>query len=258
MPWLEQNVAPEDIDDPYEELGLDWEDDPSPGDVKKAYKKRVFETHPDRGGDEEDFKRAEVAYQMILDEMAEEEAADQEEMEMVRYAVADLQGTYEYIRDLAEAGMAEAAESSIADYREKLHGLASIVGEEDPIYEEAFERLHELRDMVFRASVWDADIKMYVGSTDRLITAIYNLMSEVSSMSTAAERTGDKKTFCPMIKLSTRYMQQAIPLIDGIVNKIDGISPASGKALRREFDSRLGQNNEEFWLEEAVNVCGKR
>ena len=37
----------------------------SPDEVRAAFRKRAFETHPDRGGDPEEFKRVNVAFEEI-------------------------------------------------------------------------------------------------------------------------------------------------------------------------------------------------
>ena len=51
------------MQDPYSVLGV------NPGatkdEVKKAFKKRAMETHPDRGGNEEEFKKVNEAYERI-------------------------------------------------------------------------------------------------------------------------------------------------------------------------------------------------
>lgn len=49
----------------YELLGIP--EDASPDEVKKAYRKRAAETHPDRGGDEEEFKEVKAAYMILRD-----------------------------------------------------------------------------------------------------------------------------------------------------------------------------------------------
>ncbi|QLG63370.1 J domain-containing protein [Halorarum salinum] len=50
----------------YRELGLS--PGASRGDVKRAYRERVKETHPDSGGDEEAFKRVNRAYDALRDD----------------------------------------------------------------------------------------------------------------------------------------------------------------------------------------------
>lgn len=49
----------------YEELGLAR--DASADDIKAAYKRLAHETHPDRGGDAERFKRVRIAYEVLSD-----------------------------------------------------------------------------------------------------------------------------------------------------------------------------------------------
>jgi len=51
--------------DPYAELGIDRDADDSA--IKKAYRKRAKETHPDAGGDNAAFRRVELAYAVLSD-----------------------------------------------------------------------------------------------------------------------------------------------------------------------------------------------
>lgn len=50
----------------YEELGV--AKDASTEDIKRAYRKRSRETHPDHGGDAEEFKALAVAYRVLSDQ----------------------------------------------------------------------------------------------------------------------------------------------------------------------------------------------
>ena len=52
--------------DPYKVLGLDRSC--SMGDVKKAYMKLAKTVHPDKGGNEEEFKKINAAYMVLNDE----------------------------------------------------------------------------------------------------------------------------------------------------------------------------------------------
>ncbi len=47
----EQVVESVDYEQCYELLGLKMEDDPSPADVNRAYRKAALKCHPDKGGD---------------------------------------------------------------------------------------------------------------------------------------------------------------------------------------------------------------
>lgn len=47
---------------------LDISDDASQGDIRKAYRKMSLQHHPDRGGDEAQFKLISEAYQTLSDE----------------------------------------------------------------------------------------------------------------------------------------------------------------------------------------------
>ena len=49
--------------DPFEILNIDM--NCTEEDFKAAYRKKVFETHPDRGGDPEQFKKVQAAYEAI-------------------------------------------------------------------------------------------------------------------------------------------------------------------------------------------------
>ncbi|MDX1511854.1 MAG: J domain-containing protein, partial [Nitriliruptorales bacterium] len=51
--------------DLYEVLGVDRT--ASVEEIKKAYRRRVREVHPDAGGDEETFKQVTHAYQVLTD-----------------------------------------------------------------------------------------------------------------------------------------------------------------------------------------------
>jgi len=49
----------------YDILGI--EKDATKDDIKKAYRSKVMKAHPDRGGDEEEFKRIQKAYDILRD-----------------------------------------------------------------------------------------------------------------------------------------------------------------------------------------------
>jgi hypothetical protein len=51
----------------YDALGLDADGDADEAAVKRAYRDRVKEVHPDRGGDEDAFKRVNRAYETLTD-----------------------------------------------------------------------------------------------------------------------------------------------------------------------------------------------
>ena len=53
------------VPDHYAALGIQETADAS--DIRKAYKKRALQTHPDKGGDEEEFKRVGAAYAVLSD-----------------------------------------------------------------------------------------------------------------------------------------------------------------------------------------------
>ena len=51
------------MQDPYSVLGI--QPGASKDEAKKAFKRRAMETHPDRGGNEEEFKKVNEAYEQI-------------------------------------------------------------------------------------------------------------------------------------------------------------------------------------------------
>ena len=51
--------------DPYKILGVTK--DASQGDIKKAFREKALEYHPDKGGNEENFKQINEAYSLISD-----------------------------------------------------------------------------------------------------------------------------------------------------------------------------------------------
>ena len=51
--------------DPYDVLGVDR--DATPADVKKAYRRRAKDTHPDAGGDPEQFEKVHKSYLVLMD-----------------------------------------------------------------------------------------------------------------------------------------------------------------------------------------------
>jgi DnaJ-class molecular chaperone len=61
------------------DLGLDPDKQHSVAEVKSAWRKRVKETHPDQGGDEEEFKKVMHAYNMITDPAYRTEAQQKEQ-----------------------------------------------------------------------------------------------------------------------------------------------------------------------------------
>lgn len=54
--------------DPYETLGLNR--DASPADVKRAYRRKAKQTHPDTGGDAKAFQSVELAHRILSDDEA--------------------------------------------------------------------------------------------------------------------------------------------------------------------------------------------
>ena len=51
---------------PFEVLDVD--EDADEATIERAYRDRVKETHPDSGGDEEEFKRVNRAYETLTDD----------------------------------------------------------------------------------------------------------------------------------------------------------------------------------------------
>lgn len=54
---------PRAVTDPYADLGLDKT--ASHADIKRAYQRRAKDTHPDLGGDREEFERVQAAYDLL-------------------------------------------------------------------------------------------------------------------------------------------------------------------------------------------------
>lgn len=63
------DITPQEITKYLQELGLDPSKAPNftAEQIKKAYKKRALETHPDRGGDKDTFMKVNHAYLMLTD-----------------------------------------------------------------------------------------------------------------------------------------------------------------------------------------------
>lgn len=59
------------VEDAFAELGVPADADPD--EVKRAYRRRVKETHPDRGGDEAAFRRVQEAYATASDHVDDRE-----------------------------------------------------------------------------------------------------------------------------------------------------------------------------------------
>lgn len=62
------------MDSPYDVLGID--PDADDGEVVRAYRRRVKETHPDKGGSADAFQRVQAAYAYILQGGDKEELGD--------------------------------------------------------------------------------------------------------------------------------------------------------------------------------------
>ena len=66
------------FDDPFEDVGpkpirrsssydiLGIDEDADEAEIKQAFRRRALETHPDKGGDEEEFKRVREAYESLI------------------------------------------------------------------------------------------------------------------------------------------------------------------------------------------------
>lgn len=64
-----RQVDPELQFDPYKELGLNEDDEPSASEIKKAYRKLSLKLHPDKPtGDEAKFQKVSRAYEILSDE----------------------------------------------------------------------------------------------------------------------------------------------------------------------------------------------
>lgn len=57
----------------YETLGLSEEEEPSPAEINRAYRKAALKHHPDKGGDLQDFERIQAAFNGLMSKLEEEE-----------------------------------------------------------------------------------------------------------------------------------------------------------------------------------------
>ena len=66
FPGMPQKREPADTTKLYETLGI--EKSSSAAQIKKAYRKKALRMHPDKGGDPEEFKKLQAAYDVLSDE----------------------------------------------------------------------------------------------------------------------------------------------------------------------------------------------
>jgi ferredoxin len=62
------------MESPFDVLGVD--DDADDGEIKRAYRERVKETHPDQGGSAAEFQLVQAAYEKVTDEDGAVDVAD--------------------------------------------------------------------------------------------------------------------------------------------------------------------------------------
>mgnify|MGYP003303003705 CR=1 FL=1 len=65
FPGMPQKREPADTTKLYETLGV--EKSASAAQIKKAYRKKALRMHPDKGGDPEEFKKLQAAYDGLVD-----------------------------------------------------------------------------------------------------------------------------------------------------------------------------------------------
>ena len=63
-PFEDINPKPIRRSSSYDILGID--EDADEAEIKQAFRRRALETHPDKGGDEEEFKRVREAYECLI------------------------------------------------------------------------------------------------------------------------------------------------------------------------------------------------
>ena len=61
-------IIKEELEYYYNDLGLRMDPTDDQKIIKKAYRKRAMKTHPDKGGNEEEFKKVNTAYTVLSDE----------------------------------------------------------------------------------------------------------------------------------------------------------------------------------------------
>ena len=66
FPGMPQKREPADTTKLYETLGI--EKSSTAAQIKKAYRKKALRMHPDKGGDPEEFKKLQAAYDVLSDE----------------------------------------------------------------------------------------------------------------------------------------------------------------------------------------------
>ena len=66
FPGMPQKREPADTTKLYETLGE--EKSSTAAQIKKAYRKKALRMHPDKGGDPEEFKKLQAAYDVLSDE----------------------------------------------------------------------------------------------------------------------------------------------------------------------------------------------
>jgi hypothetical protein len=63
-PFEDFNPKPFKRSSSYDILGIDEDADET--EIKQAFRRKALETHPDKGGDEEEFKRVREAYECLI------------------------------------------------------------------------------------------------------------------------------------------------------------------------------------------------
>ena len=66
FPGMPQKREPADTTELYKTLGI--EKSSTAAQIKKAYRKKALRMHPDKGGDLEEFKKLQAAYDVLSDE----------------------------------------------------------------------------------------------------------------------------------------------------------------------------------------------
>eukprot|EP00930_Biecheleria_cincta_P061233 TRINITY_DN46803_c0_g1_i1.p1 TRINITY_DN46803_c0_g1~~TRINITY_DN46803_c0_g1_i1.p1 ORF type:complete len:432 (+),score=85.41 TRINITY_DN46803_c0_g1_i1:48-1343(+) len=95
------------VDDKFYKL-LEVSADATPTDIKHAYRKKALHLHPDKGGDPEQFKAMQAAYDVLKDPR-KREIYDQYGAEIVKMTEGNMVGPHEILLALSRVGRKERA-----------------------------------------------------------------------------------------------------------------------------------------------------
>jgi hypothetical protein len=112
------------LSESYSILGVNTES--SSEEIKKAYRKRIFETHPDRGGDAKEFIRVQAAYEIICEfhntNIEQEIPIPDELKKVISEIVAEFRKHYENIEKQCDEALSELKEVLIKNINDSKRG----------------------------------------------------------------------------------------------------------------------------------------